>query len=454
MPQHVPASLRTAGPRPAQLPAAPPAEPRRIVFLSRRDLGNPAAGGSELLVDRLADGLSRLGHQVTLVCGGPAARRDYRVVSAGGDLGHFLRARRTLAQRVGDCDLLVEVCNGLPYLAPLWHRGPTLCLVNHVHTDLWDMRFGGRALAPAGRLGRRLEHWALKEAQRHNLMVAVSPSTAGALRGIGVGEDRIRVVHNGVAEPGPPHPRSPTPLFLALGRLVEYKRIDLLLRLWERVRPVTGGRLVIVGDGPERARLERLAGAGVEFAGHVTEAEKHRLLGSAWLLLHPSAVEGWGLVVTEAAIRSTPTVGFDVPGLRDSVEDGVSGVLARGESSFAAAWSSLALSEERRAVMGRAARESASGYTWANTVRAFRDVAVEAATQPGRAAGRESGDGAAGRAAGDLAGGRDPAGLVGREAGDRPVGAAVRPGVRRFESTQGPRPARIAPRPGARSRRK
>lgn len=141
-------------------------------------------------------------------------------------------------------------------------------------------------------------------------------------------------MHNGVEEPGPRAERSPEPLFVAVGRLVEYKRIDLLLRLWERVRPVTGGRLVIVGDGPERDRLTQLAGPGVEFAGHVSEAEKHRLLCAAWLLLHPSAVEGWGLVVTEAATRETPTVAFDVPGLRDSVVDGETGVLAHGESSL------------------------------------------------------------------------------------------------------------------------
>ncbi|MEU0736422.1 glycosyltransferase family 1 protein, partial [Streptomyces lavendulocolor] len=107
MPQHVPPTL-TAAPTP--LPAAPPAPPigtpapactpggvpdraaarsgrssrgggaggapRRIVFLSRRDLGNPAAGGSELLVDRLAEGLTELGHEVTLLCGGPAVYRD------------------------------------------------------------------------------------------------------------------------------------------------------------------------------------------------------------------------------------------------------------------------------------------------------------------------------------------------------------------------------------------
>ncbi|WP_328503308.1 glycosyltransferase family 4 protein [Streptomyces sp. NBC_00457] len=378
MPQHVPSQLRAALPRAPQHPPAHPPPPRRIVFLAHRDLGNPAAGGSELLVDRLADGLTGLGHQVTLLCGGPASFRDYRVVSAGGEYGHFLRARSAFARQVGDCDLLVEVCNGMPYFAPMWHRGPTMCLVNHVHTDLWKMRFGGGPLAPAARIGRRLEQWALTGAQHRSLMVAVSPSTAHALRGIGVERDRIRVVHNGVEDPGPRADRSPEPLFVAVGRLVEYKRIDLLLRLWERVRPVTGGRLVIVGDGPERARLEQLAGAGVEFAGHVSEAEKHRLLCAAWLLVHPSAVEGWGLVVTEAATRETPAIAFDVPGLRDSVVDGETGVLAHGESSFAAAWCTLALSEHRRELMGKAARDRAARYRWDRTVRQFRAVASEA----------------------------------------------------------------------------
>ncbi|MBB6419426.1 glycosyltransferase family 4 protein [Streptomyces sp. AK010] len=388
MPQHVPSTpplsaalergvpQRAASPN-AQHPPALPPHPRRIVFLAHRDLDNPSAGGSELLVDKLADGLTRLGHQVTLLCGGPAAFRDYRVVSAGGPYGHYLRARSAFTRRVGDCDLLVEVCNGMPYLAPLWHQGPTLTLVNHVHTDLWKMRFGG-PLAPAARIGRRLEHWALAGAQQRNLLVAVSSSTAHALRAIGVERDRIRVVHNGVEEPGPRADRSAEPLFVAVGRLVEYKRIDLLLRLWERVRPVTGGRLVIVGDGPERDRLERLAGPGVEFTGYVTEAEKHRLLCAAWLLLHPSAVEGWGLVVTEAAARETPSVAFDVPGLKDSVVDGETGVLARGESSFAAAWCALALAGRERELMGKAARERAAQFRWDRTVRAFRVVAAEA----------------------------------------------------------------------------
>ena len=169
--------------------------------------------------------------------------------------------------------------------------------------------------------------------------------------------ERIRLLHNGVAPAGPPAPRSPEPLFLALGRLAEYKRIDLLLRLWDRVRPVVGGRLVIAGDGPQRGYLESLAGPGVTFAGRVSEEEKHRLLGAAWLLVHPALIEGWGIVVTEAALRGTPAVGFDVPGLRDSVEHGQTGLLARTEAEFASAWAALALdpAAPRRHGRGRAA---------------------------------------------------------------------------------------------------
>lgn len=350
--------------------------PRRIVFLARRDLANPAAGGSELLVDRLAQGLTAHGHQVTLLCGGPTAERDYRVISAGSDIGHFLKARSTFTRQIGDCDLLVEVCNGMPYLAPLWHHGPTLCLVNHVHSDLWHLRYP----RPLAGLGRRLEHWALAGAHRRNLIVAMSGSTATALNHVGVDPERIRIVHSGVEEPGPLLPKSPQPLFVAVGRLVEYKRIDLLLRLWDLVRPVTGGRLVIIGDGPERTRLQTIAGDGVIFTGRISEQAKHRLLCQAWLLLHPSLVEGWGLVVTEAATRHTPAIGFDIPGLRDSITHNVTGHLTTGESSFAAAWCTLTLNHQHRTTLATNAAQHATQYRWNHTVHHFRTAATEAYT--------------------------------------------------------------------------
>ena len=390
---------RTRIPAPAATPepAAPHAGPGRgpasrppVVFLSLRDLANPQAGGSEQLVDRLASGLVERGYPVTLVCGGPVDRdRPYRVVRNGSRLSQFVTAPRAV-HRLGRVGLLVEVCNGMPFLTPLWCNRPRICLVNHVHSELWQLRYP----PPVAALGRYAETVLMPRAHRRNLFVAVSESTASALADLGVDRDRIRIINNGVedAEGAGAIPlESPEPMFLALGRLAEYKRIDLLLRLWERVRPVTGGTLVIAGDGPERERLQDLAGPGVRFTGKVSERDKAQLLSSAWLLLHPAQVEGWGLVVTEAAIRHTPAIGFDVPGLRDSVLPGVTGLLARTESGFASAWATLALDPRRRRAMGRAARLRGSELRWPMTVDRFAAVVDEALHRDG--AGRGSGSG-------------------------------------------------------------
>jgi glycosyltransferase involved in cell wall biosynthesis len=371
---------------PAQRRAEERRKERHVVIVAWRDIASPQAGGSELLVDQLAAGLTRQGDRVTLLCGGPSAAHSYDVVRSGGPYSQFLGAPFAYWRRLRDCDVIVEVCNGMPFLAPLWSRKPVVCMVNHVHTDLWPLRFR----PPLSTAGRFMEARIMPRLHRRNLVLTVSASTARELEALGVSRQRIRMLTNGAAPAGPPVPRSDGPLFLALGRLAEYKRIDLLLRLWDRVRPVTGGRLVVAGDGPPRGYLESIAGPGVSFTGRVSEEDKHRLLSSAWLLLHPAQIEGWGIVITEAALRGTPAVGFDVPGLRDSVEHGRTGVLARSEAEFASAWAALALDPARRAALGEAARRRAARLRWSTAVRHFSAVIDEAADEAAHEAAHEA----------------------------------------------------------------
>jgi glycosyltransferase involved in cell wall biosynthesis len=373
-----PLPARTFGPDAAASAAAEPAGPSgngsHVAFVAWRDLANPNAGGSEILVDQLAAGLAARGNRVTLLCGGPVGERRYQVIRNGGTNTQFLRAPLAYVRGLRDCDLLVEVCNGMPFLAPLWCRRPVVCLVNHVHTDLWGVRFR----PPLSTAGRFMESTIMPWVHRKDLFLTVSASTSAALQEIGVSSERIRVICNGV-EPAPPlTPRSPEPLFVALGRLADYKRLEVLLRLWERVRPVVGGQLVIAGDGPERDRLEALAGPGVTFTGKVSEEEKHRLLCAAWMLLHPAMIEGWAIVVAEAAVRGTPAIGFSVPGLRDSVLNGETGLLVRNEGEFASAWASLAIDQRTREELGRAARDRALRLHWSAAVDGFAQVAGEA----------------------------------------------------------------------------
>jgi glycosyltransferase involved in cell wall biosynthesis len=346
----------------------------KIAFLSWRDLAHPQAGGCEVLVDSLARGLVGRGHEVTLICGGPVSERTYRVIDAGGRFSHYVRAPIAAMRQCRDADLVVDVSNGMSYLAPLWRRKPSVCVVNHVHTAQWSQWFNP---ALAG-IGRALESRAMPWAYRHRLFIAVSPSTAEGLTRIGVRPDQIRVVTPGVEAPVVRARKSAEPLFVAVSRLVPHKRFDLLFSVWDSVRTQTGGRLVIVGDGPEAARLQSMAGPGVEFAGYLSEHDKQRVLAEAWLLVHPSMHEGWGLVITEAGAAGTCAIGFDAPGVRDAIADGESGVLVSTPAEMAAAWVALAGDPQRRAALDNGARRRAARFSEVATVDRFLEVAHEA----------------------------------------------------------------------------
>lgn len=340
-----------------------------------RDLANPRAGGSEVVVDQYLRGLRARGHDVRLMCGGPIGDRDYPVHRIGGTYTQYLRAPMAHIKWLRRADVLLDVQNGIPFFSPLWRRKPTVCLVHHVHTEQWRQHFP----APVAAVGRALESGAMPVAYARTPYVAVSPGTARDLGRLGIPSDQITVVPNGVDVAEPTAERSTEPLFVALGRLVPHKRVDLLLDLWERVRPHTGGRLVIAGDGPELARLRMLAGDGVEFAGSISEDDKQRLLSQAWMLVHGASHEGWGMVVLEAGMVGTPTLAFDVSGLRDTVRHGITGHLAQSPDELADAWLALAADPERRERLGAAAREWALGFTWDRTVDRLEGVLLRAA---------------------------------------------------------------------------
>ena len=336
-----------------------------------RDLAHPQAGGSEVLVDRLAAGAAARGHDVTLLCGGPVGDRPYRVVDIGGTYTQYLRAPGSYFRSARGADVLIDVENGIPYFSPLWRRGPVICMVHHVHRDQWRMRF------PPGvaNVGWWLERAAMP--RLYDRFLAVSPSTAAGLQELGVPAQRIRVLPVGVdAATVPPAPAR-EPRFLVLGRLVPHKRVDLVLRAWDRVRPRLGGTLAIAGDGPERAALEAQAGPGVEFLGSISEADKARQIAQAWLLVHGAAHEGWGMVLTEAAAAGVPALAMDAPGVRDAVVHGRTGVLASDEDDLVRQWIDLAFRTERRALLGHEARARAAHYSWDTSVDVLLDLVTE-----------------------------------------------------------------------------
>jgi glycosyltransferase involved in cell wall biosynthesis len=139
--------------------------------------------------------------------------------------------------------------------------------------------------------------------------------------------------------------------------------------------------LDIVGQGPERHRLERLTwslglASCVRFHGYVPNGMRDELIARAWVAVCPSAFEGWGIACVEASAHGIPVVASRVPGLEDSVRDGVTGVLFPSGDSEALAVELVALLGDpaRRHAMGQAGRAWAAEHTWERSAAAFEAV--------------------------------------------------------------------------------
>jgi len=128
-----------------------------------------------------------------------------------------------------------------------------------------------------------------------------------------------------------PVEKEPVPTVVFIGRLSANKRPEHAIRAFGLVRrQLPDAHMGVIGSGPGEAKLRRTAGPGVIFLGHVSDEEKRERLARAHVLVATSVREGWGLVVTEAAASGTVSIGYDVPGLRDSI--GASGgVLTRAD---------------------------------------------------------------------------------------------------------------------------
>ncbi len=135
---------------------------------------------------------------------------------------------------------------------------------------------------------------------------------------------------------GPPAFRPPRRNLLFLGRLVDLKGVDLLIRAFRRlINGSASWSLTIAGDGPQREPMEaeaRRHGLPCEFLGWVDRERRNQLLESADLLVVPSTwPEPFGLVGVEAACQGLPAVAFDVGGIRDWLTPGETGELAPGD---------------------------------------------------------------------------------------------------------------------------
>lgn len=118
--------------------------------------------------------------------------------------------------------------------------------------------------------------------------------------------------------------------YLIVSRLVSYKGIDRAVRAFSECRK----RLIVVGDGPDRARLQALAGSTVQFKGHVSDAEVKRYLENCYAFVFPG-LEDFGITAVEAQAAGKPVLAFGAGGALETIVDGATGLFFYGAEILA-----------------------------------------------------------------------------------------------------------------------
>ncbi len=348
----------------------------RILILNWWDVSDPRSGGAELHLQQIFGRIARRGAEVTLLCcrapGRPVEEvlDGIKVARRGGPWTINLLAPTWVRAHAGQFDVVVDYTNKIPFLTPLYAPLPRLCVAHHVNGAAFRREFPW----PLAELLEAIERAIYRRVYRRETFTAVSQSTADELVALGMDPAHVHVVHNGADHLSEcaNGPRSLTPLLVYVGRLKRYKNLDrLLLALQTLAADVPDVQLAVIGDGDQRGRLARLArrlglAGRVTFCGPTGDGALTHWLSKAWVAVNPSSKEGWCLGVMEAARHGVPAVGADVPGLRDSIVDGETGLLVAPDdpARLCDALRRLIGDADSRRAMGQNARRRADGFRW------------------------------------------------------------------------------------------
>lgn len=364
----------------------------KILALNWQDLKNPMSGGAEVHLEELLRRLVIHGHSVTLLCSHfknglrEETIEGVKVVRVGNrynfNLIAPLHVRRLLRQE--KFDLCLEDINKIPFYTPLYVKIPSIIIIPHLFSTavFQEINF---VIGTYIYLAER----PLTKIYGAKQFCVISESTASDLVSRGVAEKNISVIHCGIDSTlynnSRGYGKDAYPSVLYLGRLKKYKSVQHLITAFKIVRQrIPQARLTIVGSGdylePLRHQAKRLELAeAVAFTGFVPSEKKVEYLCRAHLMGYPSLREGWGLTNIEANSCGTAVVAADSPGLRDSVRDGISGLLYEyGHIEQLAQRMTSVLSDQAlREKLERGGRDWARQFDWDRAAEQFLQLCLE-----------------------------------------------------------------------------
>jgi len=320
---------------------------QKILILSWRGPGHPNAGGAELSTHEHAKAWVKAGHSVTL----------FTSYFRGGKREEFIDGVKIIRKGYGvfgvqiaafiwyifgkhmKFNLVVDQFHGIPFFTPLYVRIKKLAFIHEVAKEVWwfnpwPVPFN---LIPAV-IGTLFERFIFTILYRKIPFMTVSESTKKELVKWGIPKGNITIIHNGASVINVKVQKENRNTAIYLGVLTKDKGIEDVIKVFDLInRRDSSWQFWIVGKGNpgylnclNRKIRKFNLGSKIRFWGFVDQKKKFELLARAHILINPSIREGWGLVNIEANSVGTPVVAYNVPGCKDSVKNGFSGLLSEG----------------------------------------------------------------------------------------------------------------------------
>lgn len=237
--------------------------------------------------------------------------------------------------QLDDYDLVISSCCGY---AKGVRRGTNAVHVCYCHNPMrWVWRFAeyiarekfnGAAKFTLHTMVQGLKRWEMKAARRPDYFIANSHIVAGRLKSaFGI---EATVIEPPIETSRFRISKNVEDYYLVLSRLVSYKRIDLAVEACTR----TGRRLVVIGDGPDRQRLQSMAGPTVTFLGRQPDRTVNRYASRCRALIFPGE-EDFGMAPLEINAAGRPVIAYGAGGATETVIEPVNGILFREQTTDA-----------------------------------------------------------------------------------------------------------------------
>ena len=365
-----------------------------ILWLSWKDRGHPQWGGAEVLTHELRKRLCAEGHAVTLLTSGYRGAAAHEICSGietirvgASRYSHPLKAIAHFHRHLRNkFDILIEEVNATPYFSVLSERvAKRFLLYHHLEREVWLHE----APPPLNLLGYHVfEPLATRALGMAGVpLITVSESTRQEMIGYGFRPELTNIISEGIElapladlDEGQKFAR---PTMLSLGSVRAMKRTLDQVKAFELAKPnVPELQLKIAGDASGsygKQVLEYIARSpyakDIDYVGRIAPRDKPKLMRSCHFIAVTSVKEGWGLIVTEAASQGTPAIVYDVPGLRDSVRHGRTGlVTAESPGAMAAGISELMHDKQRYQELRHAAWEWSKNITFDQSYKDLKTI--------------------------------------------------------------------------------